>query len=142
MAAGLYEILGHRLRGGLVVTKYEHADPDLDTGPVEVVEADPILEGLGPSPVFLEVHYCEVKELPAGFQLLASSRDCPIQVMKRLDKPVYGTQFHPEGYTEAPHDRRNSLVNLVYPGGFPEACADGRGLLANFFRIAAILDRA
>ena len=109
---------------------------------VEMVEADPIFEGLGPSPVFLEAHYCEVKELPAGFQLLASSRDCPIQVMKRPDKPVYGTQFHPEGYTEAPHDRRNSLVNLIYPGGLAGARPDGREFLANFFRIAGILDQA
>ena len=39
MVAALYEILGSRLHGGLVVTKYDHADPALDTGPVDVVEA-------------------------------------------------------------------------------------------------------
>jgi glycerate 2-kinase len=39
MAAAVYGILGDRLSGGLVVTKYDHVDPDLDTGPVEVVEA-------------------------------------------------------------------------------------------------------
>lgn len=38
MAAALYTILGERLTGGLVVTKYGHADPRLATGPVEVVE--------------------------------------------------------------------------------------------------------
>jgi GMP synthase-like glutamine amidotransferase len=106
---------------------------------VHVTEPDPLFDELGPSPVFLEVHYCEVKELPPGFQILASSRDCPIQVMKQLDRPVYGTQFHPEAYTEGPHDWRSPLVNLVYPDGYPEARPDGRGLLANFFRIAGIL---
>jgi glycerate 2-kinase len=39
MAAALYAILGPRLSGGLVVTKYGHIDPRLDAGPVQVVEA-------------------------------------------------------------------------------------------------------
>lgn len=39
MAAALHAILGSRLSGGLVVTKYGHVDPRLDTGPVQVVEA-------------------------------------------------------------------------------------------------------
>jgi hydroxypyruvate reductase len=39
MVAALNQILGYRLGGGVVVTKYDHADPGLDIGPVEVVEA-------------------------------------------------------------------------------------------------------
>jgi glycerate 2-kinase len=39
MAAALYGILGPRLTGGLVVTKYGYTDPALGTGPVKVVEA-------------------------------------------------------------------------------------------------------
>ena len=39
MVAALHQILGSRLDGGLVVTKYDHVDPSLDTGPVEIVEA-------------------------------------------------------------------------------------------------------
>ena len=43
MTAALHTVLGDRLAGGLVVTRYGHADPRLagagDTGPVEVVEA-------------------------------------------------------------------------------------------------------
>jgi glycerate 2-kinase len=43
MTATLHTVLGDRLAGGLVVTKYGHATPSLagggDTGPVEVVEA-------------------------------------------------------------------------------------------------------
>ena len=107
--------------------------------PVDVVEADPIFDGLGTAPVFLEVHYCEVKDLPPDFRHLATSRDCAIQAMVRCDRPVYGVQFHPEAYTEQPHDRRNPLVNLVYPDGYPEARPAGRDLLASFFRIAGIL---
>jgi glycerate 2-kinase len=48
MATALYTILGDRLTGGLVVTKYGHANPDLDMGPVEVVEAGhPLPDGAG-----------------------------------------------------------------------------------------------
>jgi GMP synthase-like glutamine amidotransferase len=108
--------------------------------PVDVVEPDPIFNGLGPSPIFLQVHHCEVKELPPEFRLLASSRDCTIQAMKRRDRPVYGVQSHPEGYTENPHDQRSSLVNLVYPEGYPEARPDGRDLMANFLQIAGVMD--
>lgn len=39
MAAALQHILGPQLSGGLVVTKYGHAEPALDTGPIEVIEA-------------------------------------------------------------------------------------------------------
>lgn len=39
MVAALHQILGSRLDGGMVVTKYDHVDPGLDTGPVDVVEA-------------------------------------------------------------------------------------------------------
>ena len=39
MVAALYELLGPRIAGGLAVTKYGHVDPQLDTGPVEMVEA-------------------------------------------------------------------------------------------------------
>jgi GMP synthase (glutamine-hydrolysing) len=106
--------------------------------PVDIIRDDPLFEGLGPSPEFLEVHYCEVKELPSGFQLLASTRDCRIQVMKRIDRPVYGTQFHPEGYTDGALDRRNPLVSLVYPEGRAQGQPDGRTLLANYFRIAGV----
>jgi GMP synthase-like glutamine amidotransferase len=107
--------------------------------PVDVIESDPIFDGLGASPVFLEMHYCEIKELPPGFEVLASTRDCAIQVIKQHGKPVYGTQFHPESYTESAYDRRNPLVNRQYPGGYPEARPAGRDLIANFFRIAGVL---
>jgi hydroxypyruvate reductase len=39
MVAALNAILGDRVAGGLVVTKYDHIDTSLDTGAVEVVEA-------------------------------------------------------------------------------------------------------
>jgi len=104
--------------------------------PVSTVADDPILEGLGPAPVFLEMHYWEAKQVPAGFRLLASTGDCRVQLMRRSDRPVYGAQFHPEGYTEWPRDQRNELVNTIYPAGYAGAEPAGRQLLQNFFRQA------
>ena len=87
--------------------------------PVRVIQPDLLFEGLGREPVFWQSHYWEMKEIPPGFELLASTDECPIQAIRQAGKPVYGTQFHPEQYTEE------------YP--------DGRKLLANFFRIAGII---
>jgi GMP synthase-like glutamine amidotransferase len=106
---------------------------------VDVLRPDPILEGLGNPPTFLEVHYCEVKQVPPGFAVLASTDDCPIQMIKQVGKPVYGTQFHPEAYTEWPHDQRNTLVTLVNPNGHEKAQPDGKRLIENFFRVAGVI---
>ena len=48
MVAALHEILGAHLSGGLAVTKVGYSDPDLNTGPVEIVEAGhPLPDGAG-----------------------------------------------------------------------------------------------
>lgn len=68
-----------------------------------------------------------------------SSTDvCRIQAIKRIGRPVYGTQFHPEAYIVDPADRRSWLVDLVYPDGHATKRPDGRGLLINFFRTAGV----
>ncbi|MCK4392541.1 hypothetical protein KAX17_06510, partial [Candidatus Bipolaricaulota bacterium] len=107
--------------------------------PVHVLRSDPLFDGLGEEPVFLAAHYWEVKEVPPGFELLASSDACQIQVIKQVGKFVYGTQFHPEAYTEAQANCRSWLINRVYPEDYTREQAAGRRLLANFFRMAGIL---
>jgi GMP synthase-like glutamine amidotransferase len=89
--------------------------------PVRTVKTDPLFQGLGTTLVVQEYHYGEVKELPEGFDLLASDDECRIQAMKHRDKILYGTQFHPEDYDEK------------HP--------DGRQILKNFFRIAGVAVR-
>jgi GMP synthase-like glutamine amidotransferase len=78
--------------------------------------ADPLFAGLGREAYFCESHYCEVKQLPSGFELLASTPECRIQAMRHRNRPLYGVQFHPEEYTEK----------------FPA----GKKLLENFFSLA------
>lgn len=87
--------------------------------PVRVLQTHPLFNGLGEEPVLWENHYWEIKEVPPGFEVLASTTACRIQAIGHTTKPLYGTQFHPELYTEG-H-------------------ADGREVLINFFRIAGIL---
>ncbi len=85
--------------------------------PVRVVHPDPLFAGL-PEVVYVrQSHYCEVKQLPPDFRLLASNDHCRLQAMRHQHRLVYGVQFHPENYTDH------------YP--------HGRQILSNFFGIAS-----
>ena len=41
-------------------------------------------------------HGDKVVELPADFELIASTDSCPIAGMAHRSEPFYGIQFHPE----------------------------------------------
>ncbi len=46
---------------------------------------------------FVEMrHYYRVYDLPKGFTLTASTKDCPISAMENIEKKIYAVQFHPE----------------------------------------------
>jgi GMP synthase (glutamine-hydrolysing) len=87
-----------------------------DFGTVRIVKRDPIFDGLPDEIVVPQRHYAECKQLPAEFDLLASSDECRVQVIKHRDRLVYGTQFHPEIYDDE-H-------------------LHGKIMLQNFFRLA------
>lgn len=85
---------------------------------------DPIFDGItvhpGQFPV-IENHVEEVKALPPGFTNLASSDLSRIQLIRLLDRIVYGVAFHPErGWSHgetteaalAPHGKR-ILANFL-----------------------------
>ena len=86
--------------------------------PVQVIQPDPLFDGLGASISLFESHYWEIKQVPQGYDVLASSRDVRVQVIRHRELPVYGTQFHPE-------------VN--YGGN-----TNGFRLLQNFFRFTGV----
>jgi GMP synthase (glutamine-hydrolysing) len=87
--------------------------------PVVIERPDPLLANL-PSPFLAwQSHYWEVKRLPPGFVVLAASAVCRVQVMRHLERPWFGTQFHPERYDE----------------GYPA----GAQLLRNFCRMHGLI---
>ncbi len=87
--------------------------------PLRIRQAHPLLHGLGPEAVFFFLHYWEVKAVPAGFEMLAESEACAVQVLAHTHLPLFSTQFHPERYDDA------------HP--------DGQTLLHNFFHIAGVI---
>ena len=87
--------------------------------PVDVVQPDPLFADLPDPFVVRESHYCEIKALPPGFELIATNANCRIQAMKHIERLLYSTQFHPEAWEEE------------YP--------HGRQILLNFFRLAGVL---
>lgn len=46
--------------------------------------------------VVWESHHDEVTRVPEGFEVLAKSERCGVQVMRNREREVYGLQFHPE----------------------------------------------
>lgn len=86
---------------------------------VDIVKRDPIFAGLRKKIRVREAHYCEVKKLPPGFELLATSAECKIEMMKHSERPLYGAQFHAEAWQE-PY-------------------LDGQKVMANFFKLAGLV---
>ena len=81
--------------------------------PVRRATDDPLFESLPETMLMRCWHYCEVKELPPGFELLASSGHCRIEAMRHRSRPLYGTQFHPEAYDAPFFDGRTLLHNFA-----------------------------
>ncbi|MCG2614216.1 glutamine-hydrolyzing GMP synthase [Terrimonas sp. NA20] len=63
-------------------------------------------------------HSDTIKELPAGFELLATTESIPVAAFRKAaagaDHPLYGVQFHPEVYhsSEGKKLLKNFLVNI------------------------------
>jgi GMP synthase (glutamine-hydrolysing) len=90
--------------------------------PVELDGEHPLLDGLGPAPVFRHAHGLHIPVAPSGFRVLASTGPTPIQLAVDDDRRLVGTQFHPEYWTDE------------HPAG--------RRLIANFLVWAGVLDAA
>jgi len=86
--------------------------------PVRLTQSHPLVAGLPAQPVVFQAHYWEIKSVPTGFQVLAESDVCRRQIITHTQRPLFGTQFHPEEYDEA----------------HPDGCR----LIRNFFAIAGV----
>lgn len=108
--------------------------------PVRVTADDPIWRGMPDDPVFLFAHYLELERVPPGLVNIAATDVCPVELIRHREKPIYGTQFHPEAYISRPGDAHNWLVDFVYPEGYDgPPRPDGQRFFENFFRLAGVI---
>ena len=79
--------------GGKVVAaggrEYGRTQTDFD-------EKCAIFKDLGPSLITWMSHGDYVEQLPEGFTVCASSKNCPVAAIQNTEKKFYGVQFHPE----------------------------------------------
>lgn len=90
--------------------------------PVKIINADALFESMGDVIIVHEGHYCEIKNLPSDFELLASTEECRIQAMRykqasipfgKWENLTYGVQFHPNNYTDEYPDGKKILNNFI-----------------------------
>lgn len=87
--------------------------PEFGKASVSIVKGSPILKGIPREFTAWESHNDEVKVLPEGFEILASSKDCEVQAMQHRDRPLFGVQFHPEVEdTEFGHEIFRNFINI------------------------------
>ncbi len=125
--------------------------PEVGIAHVPVAE-DPIFAGVPELCTCFQWHGAEVKSLPEGAVLLASSEACPIQAF-RLGDCAYGLQFHMElTHTTATEwgalpEYARALERVRGPGSLPEIQAEvaahypalnaaAERVFSNFLRIA------
>jgi GMP synthase (glutamine-hydrolysing) len=91
---------GHHITGYLFGAELlRNAEPESGDFIVEILEDDPLFSGL-PQKITVKQMHNDSISLPPGFGLLATSRTCRNQIMKRHSKPLYTCQFHPEYYNQ------------------------------------------
>ena len=84
---------------------------------IDVIKDHPVLAGLGKTPIVRHAHRFELKEAPKDFDILASTEMCKIQMIAHQHKPVVGTQFHPEYYTDEHPAGRIMIENFCKMAG-------------------------
>jgi len=72
------------------------AQPEIGWIPIRLERSSALLGPAGTTAFTFSSHYDEVFDLPAGFEVLASSEVCAVQAFRVGDKPVWGLQCHPE----------------------------------------------
>ena len=113
----------HATWGPLGPLQHGEVDPDPRFAPgqrkqrgflsVQLDARCPLFHGLATTALLFQSHYWQLDDVPQGFVVRASSPWSPIQAIERLDRPVFGVQFHPERYDTDHPDGAVILRNFL-----------------------------
>jgi GMP synthase (glutamine-hydrolysing) len=99
--------------------------PEVGFGTVELLREDPLFDGLGPAPVVYEHHAEDVTAVPEEFEVLARSRGCAVEAIAAPHRRWWGTQFHPECFSDEHPDGARVLANFFALAGLGARCELG-----------------
>lgn len=76
----------------------------------------PLFTNLSAEQNVLMSHGDYVSQVPDGFEIIGTGKNCPIAAMQNVDKKIYALQFHPEvRLTEHGYDiLQNFILNVVH----------------------------
>ncbi len=97
-------LLGGRVEGA--------AHREYGRAQIDIEGADKLLHGIPAHSTVWMSHGDQVKALPPGFKVIASTQTCPFAAVADESRRIYGVQFHPE-VTHTPHGME-MLRNFVY----------------------------
>lgn len=60
-----------------------------------------------------------MKAVPPGFEVIASNENCRVQAMRHRTRPIWGTQFHWERYSDEHPHGRTIMLNFLRVAGLP-----------------------
>jgi GMP synthase (glutamine-hydrolysing) len=108
---------GHQLIGYVLGGKTEpNQIKEYGRTELHVASATGVLEGVDSEETVWMSHGDQVKEVPEGFEILASTDDCPIAAFVSGDGLVHGLQFHPEvrHTPNGQHMLENFIFNICH----------------------------
>jgi GMP synthase (glutamine-hydrolysing) len=94
---------------------YTHEDCEGEQGycSVKVRLVNILFTGLRPVLTVRQSHFEELKAIPPGFLVTAWNSRAAIQAMCHRSLPLFGTQFHPEHFTEECPDGARIVMNFL-----------------------------
>jgi len=89
-----HQLIAYALAGPRCVGRCP--SPEIGWIAVQVDRESELLGATGTVHHVFSVHFDEVRDLPAPFEVLASTEACRVQAFRVGDKPIWGLQSHPE----------------------------------------------
>lgn len=104
---------GDQLMAHLLGGKVQKGDNQTREYGKTVIEygQSPIFKGISSNQVWMS-HTDYILEVPEGFDVVATTKNCPVAAMHNVDKKLYGVQFHPEVEHSIEGDK--ILTNFLY----------------------------